>query len=173
MQASSLQAYVSCCWIALKLIFLLRPWQEFQLSSIAISVSLHQSVSICPHSANISHQELSNSWDGRPFGHNRNMGRKAGASVPFPFGPHLTQCRLGWGLPSYHVASWSIQPFATKDMGRKVGAAVPLSGRLGPHLTQCGLGRGLPPYQMASWSIQPFGQIHQRRIQTDSSDGTN
>jgi len=26
-------------------------------------------------------------------------------------GPHLTQCGLGWGLPSYQVASWSIQPF--------------------------------------------------------------
>jgi len=26
-------------------------------------------------------------------------------------GPHLTQCRLGRGLPPYQVASWSIQPF--------------------------------------------------------------
>jgi len=40
---------------------------------------------------------------------------------------------------------------ATIDMGRKVGADVPLSvGELGPHLTQCGLGRGLAPYQVAS-----------------------
>ena len=41
---------------------------------------------------------------------------------------------------------------ATIDMGRKVGAAVPLSvrGELRPHLTQCGLGRGLPPYQVTS-----------------------
>jgi len=41
---------------------------------------------------------------------------------------------------------------ATIDMGRKVGGAVPLSGRreLSPHLTQCGLGRGLPPYQVTS-----------------------
>jgi len=38
---------------------------------------------------------------------------------------------------------------ATIDMGRKVGAAVPLSvGELGPHLIQCHLGRGLPPYQV-------------------------
>ena len=49
------------------------------------------------------------------------MGRKLGG-VPFevgagcvPFwdgaelGPHLTQCGLGRGLPSYQVASWSIQ----------------------------------------------------------------
>jgi len=40
---------------------------------------------------------------------------------------------------------------ATIDMGRKEGAAVPLSGgELGPHLTQCRLGRGLPTYQVAS-----------------------
>ena len=36
---------------------------------------------------------------------------------------------------------------ATIDMGRKVGAVVPLSvGELGPYLTQCRRGRGLPPY---------------------------
>jgi len=40
-------------------------------------------------------------------------------------------------------------------MGRKVGAAVPLSvGGAGfPSSTICGTGRGLPAYQMASWSI--------------------
>jgi len=26
-------------------------------------------------------------------------------------GTHLTQTRLGWGLPPYQVASWCIQPF--------------------------------------------------------------
>ena len=31
----------------------------------------------------------------------------------------------------------------TIDMGRKEGAAVPLSQELGPRLIQCGLGRGL------------------------------
>jgi len=40
---------------------------------------------------------------------------------------------------------------ATIGMGRKVGAAVPLSvGELGPYLTQCRLSRGLPPYQVVS-----------------------
>jgi len=42
------------------------------------------------------------------------MGRKE-LLCPFPgggqLGPHLTQCHLGWGLPPYQVASWSIQPF--------------------------------------------------------------
>jgi len=46
---------------------------------------------------------------------------------------------------------------ATIDMGRKEGAAVPLSRELGPRLVQCGLCRGLLPYQAASSSIQPFG----------------
>jgi len=38
---------------------------------------------------------------------------------------------------------------ATIDMGRKLGAVLPLLGELVPHVTQCGLGRGLPSYQMA------------------------
>jgi len=32
-------------------------------------------------------------------------------------GPHLTQCRLGWGLPSYQVVSW--YRLTTIDMGWK------------------------------------------------------
>jgi len=40
--------------------------------------------------------------------------------------------------------------WATTDVGRKVGAVVPLSaGELGPHLTMSP-GRGLPPYQVVS-----------------------
>jgi len=42
------------------------------------------------------------------------MGRKVGAAVALSveeLGPHLTQCRLGRGLPPYQVAPWSIQPF--------------------------------------------------------------
>jgi len=42
------------------------------------------------------------------------------------------------------------------DMGRKVGAAMPLSvGVLGPHLTQHGLGRGLPLYQVGGGAQYP------------------
>jgi len=55
------------------------------------------------------------------FGHNRH-GLKIGE-----LGPHLTQCRLGWGLPPYQVASWSIQPFRHNGHGPKIGGtAVPL-----------------------------------------------
>jgi len=42
------------------------------------------------------------------------MGQKVGGyCAPFcgGLGLYLTQCGLGWGLPPYQVASWSIQPF--------------------------------------------------------------
>jgi len=43
---------------------------------------------------------------------------------------------------------------ATIDIGRKVGAAVPLSlGELGPVLTQCGLVRCL--YLFTKWHLDP------------------
>jgi len=88
------------------------------------------------------------------------MGRKLGCVLLWrELGPHLTQCGVGRGLPSYQVASWSNQPFGHNRHGPKIGGCAPL-GRvreLGPHLTQSGLGRGLPSYQMASWSIQPTG----------------
>ena len=59
------------------------------------------------------------------------MGRKLGAVPLFGGGelsPHLTQCRLCRGLPSYQVASWSIQPFGHKKYGPKIGGPVPLWG---------------------------------------------
>ena len=50
-------------------------------------------------------------------------------------GPHLTQCRLGQGLPPYQVAS--IKPFGHNRHGTKFGGYSPFWGRgLGPHLTQ-------------------------------------
>jgi len=32
-------------------------------------------------------------------------------------GLHLTQCRLGWGLPPYQVVFWCIQPFSHNRHG--------------------------------------------------------
>jgi len=63
---------------------------------------------------NISHlqlqyrQEVSSSWDGQPFGHNRH-GSKIGGAVPIlgGDGPHLTQCRLGRDLPLYQVQTFN------------------------------------------------------------------
>jgi len=45
-------------------------------------------------------------------------------------GPHLTQCCPNWGLPSYHVASWSIQPSGHNKHGLKIGVGLyPLFGK--------------------------------------------
>jgi len=52
-------------------------------------------------------------------------------------GPHLTQCRLGRGLPQYQAASSSIQPFGHNRHRPKIGGSTGFLGRgLGPHLTQ-------------------------------------
>jgi len=40
-------------------------------------------------------------------------------------GPHLTQSRLGWGLPPYQVVSWCIQPFGHNEDGPKIGGSAP------------------------------------------------
>jgi len=72
--------------------------------------------------------------------------------------PHVTECSLDRGLPSYQVAPWSIQPFGhNKHVPKSGGGAVRLfMAELGPHLAQCGLGQGLLPYQVESSYIQPF-----------------
>jgi len=36
-------------------------------------------------------------------------------------GPHLTQCCPGRGIPSYQMASWSIQPFGHSKHGPESG----------------------------------------------------
>ena len=58
------------------------------------------------------------------------MGRKLGA-VPLlgEQDPHVTQCRLGRGLPPYQVGILNLDPssyFATTDMGQKLGGCAPL-----------------------------------------------
>jgi len=55
-------------------------------------------------------QELSSSWDERPFRHNRHGPKSGGWCAPFRGGadPHLTQCRLSRCLSAYQVTSWSI-----------------------------------------------------------------
>jgi len=96
-----------------------------------------------------------------PFACNRHQPKSGGLLCPHFFGrgelgPHLTQYRLGRGLPPYQVASWSIQPFGHNRHGPKIGRGCVRLGELGPHLTQCRLGWRLPWYQVASWSIQPL-----------------
>jgi len=72
------------------------------------------------------------------------MGQKLGA-VPLlrdELGPHLTQRRLGRGLPPYQLASQYIQPFDHNGHGPKIGGGLcPFKGgELRPRLTQCHLG---------------------------------
>jgi len=65
-------------------------------------------------------------------GQNRHRPKGGGLLCPFcggELGPHLTQCRLGWGLPPYQVASWSIQPFGQNRYGPKIGGSAPFCGR--------------------------------------------
>jgi len=50
-------------------------------------------------------------------------------------GPHLRQCRQGWGLPLYQLASWSILPFGHNrhepKSGGKLLCPFPWGGRAG------------------------------------------
>ena len=92
------------------------------------------------------------------------MGRKFGGSAPF-LGkvercPHLTQSRVGRGLPLCQVPATSIQPFDHNKHGPKIWGFCPpfAEGERSPHLTQSRLCRGLAPYQVTSWSMQPFGR---------------
>jgi len=57
-------------------------------------------------------------------------------------GPHLTQCRLGWGLPLYQVASWSNQPCGHNRHRPKIGRLCPFGER----------GSGSPSNTMWPWS---------------------
>jgi len=94
--------------------------------------------------------------------------------VPFLWvgsGPHLTQCRLGRGLPPYQVAFWSIQPFGHNSDGPKIGGCAAL-GELGSHATQCGRAEA---YLLAKFHLDPSNRlvtIHQRYRQTGQTDKT-
>ena len=74
----------------------------------------------------------------------------------------------GRGLPSYQVASSSIQPSEHNRHGPKIGAegSAPFLERgswVGLHLTQCRLSRGLPPQQVASYPSSRLGTIDMGR----------
>ena len=60
-----------------------------------------------------------------------NVGRKFGGSAPFwgrERGPHLTQSRMGRGLPPYQVGSLSMQPFRRNRYRPKIGELRPFGG---------------------------------------------
>ena len=95
-----------------------------QVAVAAIAVACWCSLSLYykGRARNKLQQALNSSRDWRQFGHNRH-GWKVWGLCPFlgVAGPHLTQCGLGQGLPSYQVASWSIQPFGHNRHGPKSG----------------------------------------------------
>jgi len=117
------------------------------------------------------------SWFIQLSGHNRHE-PKIGGCAPFlrqgELRSHLTQCRLGRGLPPYHMASWSIEAFGHNRYGPKIVGTPPpfVGGELGPCLTQCGQGWGLPARQGSSWLIQSFWpqytNVTDRTGQTDN-----
>jgi len=108
------------------------------------------------------------------FLENHNNYNKQGPKILGGLGPHLTQSRLGRGLPPYQVASLSIQPFSRNGYGPKMGVCPLGGGELGPHLTQCGHSRGLPACQVSSWSVKPFGHntptLQTGQDRTDTTD---
>jgi len=65
-----------------------------------------------------------------PFGHNTH-GPKIGMLCPFLEGDvsYVTQCGLSRGLPSYQVASWSIQPFRHNKHRPKIVDCAPILWR--------------------------------------------
>ena len=109
-----------------------------------------------------------------PHRHNRH-GPKRGVVYPFRAGSWvLIEHNVAWA-ETYLCTKWHLDPSsrsATKDMGRKLGAAgyAPFlgGGKLGPHLTQCRRGQDLPPptkwHRPISWSIQPFGHNGQAAV---------
>ena len=113
----------------------------------------------------ISHNELSSSWDARPFGHNRH-------------GPKIGGCAPLWGAGSPSNTVWPEPRPTSIPSGILVHPAIspqqiwaenwgcaPLGrGKLGPHLTQCGQSRGLPACSVLSWSIQPFDHSQRPKV---------
>ena len=88
-------------------------------------------------------------------GHSRQGPKRGGLLCLFrgELGPRLAQCCLGRRLLPYQVASSSIQPFGTSNMGQKLGGggyALFSGGIAGsPSITNyVAWADGLPPYQV-------------------------
>ena len=103
------------------------------------------------------------------------IGQKVrGLLCPFHGGvqlsPHLTQCRLGQGLPLYQVVSWSTQPFGQNIHGPKGGCAVPLS--VGGARSSSNNVTWAEAYPHTKWHLDPsncLATIHQCYRQTGQS----
>jgi len=97
-------------------------------SVVCLSVCLSVTIVSCAASAQ---QQLR--WAAVPEQSEPKSGWELLCSLPWrALGPHLTQRRLGRGLPPYQVHPDSSSRLATIDMGRKVGGCgAPFSGEGG------------------------------------------
>jgi len=105
-------------------------------------------------------QQLSSCGDGRADRARAKWAEKWGAAVPLSvgkLGPHLTQCRLGWGLPPYQVDPDLSSCLATIDMDRKVRVLLcPFWGELGRHLTNVAWAEA---YLCTNWQLDPCSRL--------------
>jgi len=145
-----------------------RSEKSFRRLELWVKVTVIDSavVDLCPKWPKNCEQELISSWDGRPFDHNR-YGPKIGGRAPFwgagGAGSHLTQCRLGRGLPPRQMKSnWSIQSFCHNRDGPKIGEGCAPFGGAGSPSNTMSPGPDLPLYHVVSWRIQPFGHNRHR-----------
>jgi len=100
----------------------------YECSWVIFSFNLHVYIYICPLS---SLSRLSVVWHFWRIKVVNRHGPKIGGCAPFwgdDLGPHLAQCRLGWGWPPYQVASGSIEPFGHNRYGPKIGGLCPFGG---------------------------------------------
>jgi len=89
-------------------------------------------------------------------------------------GSHVTQCRWGWGLPPYQVASWSIQQFGRNRHGPKIGGSTPFWGaRAGSPSNTVWPGLRptcTPSYMLIHPTVWPqYTNITERQDRTDNS----
>ena len=96
----------------------------------------------------------------QPLGHNRHGPKMGQGLIPFSreLGTHWTESHLAGPTPT-SIPNGILSPsscFATKYIGRKLGAVPLAGGGAGCPSNTISLGWGLPPYQVVSCYIQPF-----------------
>jgi len=87
------------------------------------------------------------------------MGRKLGGGRfgKGDLGPHVTQCGLGPGLPSYHLDSSS--RLVTTEMGRHLEGAVHLRGGAGSASNTMLPGTRPEAYHRTKWHLDPSSRM--------------
>ena len=104
------------------------------------------------------------------------MGRKRGV-CSFWGAAGLTQYGLGWGLPPYQGASWSIQPFGHDRHGPKSGGCcAPFWGNWVPSNNNCQNSRYIPAFYF--WTCTQIKcskqreNVKQKQVNTGNSSNS-